>query len=688
MKYMRTLMVIYIRIGYNHVKQYLAASACSARGFVSVSLILLQLPVFMWAEPLNFSPEESLDLAQRWQRSHADIYTSQITALKNIQELRVAGELVAQILFPAQGGYLICSASDETRPLIAVSETYRGRQFAPDHPLLRLVKYDLPNRIYRSEHNPNESVEHALEWDSLLHGEQTTVAQLDTIIYNPTPTWGQGWTAGAMVFNLYTPNHWSTGCVATALAEILTYYHWPPRGTGSNSYWDNGVNLSVNYNDYTYDWANTLDDYTNTFSTPAQKEAAGLLSYHTAVSVNMDFESTGSTANTADGPMALHYHFQSSGHYTSSTASGYLSQVIANLEDGRPVAFALNGAVDHAGVGDGYAGQYGLVHMNYGWDGDSNGWYDITGAFLPGYNYTIIGALKGVVPNPMLSDDIQWLDGANFVLSWLTSPRLNADYFQLQQKLGSGNWVTLESALADTSRTIHVASPGTYSYRVRAHRDAIWWDWSRVKTISIGNNVTVEFIIDMQERPLLENEELVLLGNIAPLGNVQNSPAFSYQSNGIYSTEVTFENSYVGDSLAYRFGVTGPSYQDIESFNRVYQLTALAYQSLDTVRFDHPLALTEHELRPLDGFQLGRAYPNPFNSQLSIPLEIYQAGNYTLQVYDIRGRRVGAAVPYHFTTGSHLAHLDLGAANLASGIYLVQVRSGQSMKFIKCQLLK
>jgi hypothetical protein len=381
-------------------------------------LSLLTMLAMVQAGSLNFSDAELLTLAQKWQQSHQDIYPQAITALENVQELVLDGNQLAAIVFPAGGGYLVFANRDEIRPLLAVSTVFRKSRLEVTHPLLRLLEVDLSNRLARAAADPDEALNHALEWSELLSGTSPAATRLDTIYFNPTPTWGQGWTAGAMVFNLYTPNHWSTGCVATALAEILTYYHWPPRGTGSNSYWDNGENLYVNFSDYTYAWENTLDDYTNTFSTQVQKQAAGLLSYHTAVSVNMDFEAAGSTANTADGATALHYHFRSSGHYAGSSASGFMSQVIANLEDGRPVILALNAAVDHAVVADGYASQYGLTHINYGWDGDSNGWYDITGAFLPGYDYTIIGALKGIVPNPMLADDVQWLDENSFILSW------------------------------------------------------------------------------------------------------------------------------------------------------------------------------------------------------------------------------------------------------------------------------
>ena len=52
-----------------------------------------------------------------------------------------------------------------------------------------------------------------------------------------------------------------TGCVATATAQVMRYYKWPQKGTGSNSYtWKNGgKTLSMDFSKSTYDWNNMAD---------------------------------------------------------------------------------------------------------------------------------------------------------------------------------------------------------------------------------------------------------------------------------------------------------------------------------------------------------------------------------------------------------------------------------------------
>lgn len=83
-----------------------------------------------------------------------------------------------------------------------------------------------------------------------------------------------------------------TGCVATAMAQVMKYHEWPTRGTGSHSYtWttESGEKktLSASFNT-TYDWANMLDEYTST-STTAQNDAVAKLMYHCGVSVDMGY---------------------------------------------------------------------------------------------------------------------------------------------------------------------------------------------------------------------------------------------------------------------------------------------------------------------------------------------------------------------------------------------------------------
>lgn len=88
-------------------------------------------------------------------------------------------------------------------------------------------------------------------------------AQADFVSTKPfvTTSWGQ-----SDPYNYLCPKISGvtapTGCVATALAQIMNYYEYPESGTGTGRYSTNGGNSYVKETvSYTYDWANLSDWY-------------------------------------------------------------------------------------------------------------------------------------------------------------------------------------------------------------------------------------------------------------------------------------------------------------------------------------------------------------------------------------------------------------------------------------------
>jgi Leucine-rich repeat (LRR) protein len=157
-----------------------------------------------------------------------------------------------------------------------------------------------------------------------------------------------------------------SGCVATAMAQIMCYYKYPATGTGSNSYTpyshpEYGV-LSADFGNTTYNWTNMTDaDYK-------------LLSYHVGVAMNMDY--CGHKATNGSTPSAINYentlqkNFRYNVHY-GTPESFYLRN---ELDNKRPVYCSLPGDPGHAVVIDGYDAD-GFFHINFGWGGFHNGYF-------------------------------------------------------------------------------------------------------------------------------------------------------------------------------------------------------------------------------------------------------------------------------------------------------------------------
>jgi hypothetical protein len=86
------------------------------------------------------------------------------------------------------------------------------------------------------------------------------------------------------------------------------------------------------------------------------------------------------------------------------------------------------------------------------------------------------------------------------------------------------------------------------------------------------------------------------------------------------------------------------------------------------------------------GFALSQNYPNPFNPSTRISFSIPQAGEVTLKVYDMLGREVATLVNGTMAAGTHYATFD--ASGMSSGIYLYELRSGNTRITNKMTLMK
>ena len=211
--------------------------------------------------------------------------------------------------------------------------------------------------------------------------------------------WNQGEDRAPFTYNLYTPAasgcaHTVTGCVATATAQILKYWNWPDRGTGSSSYPWNGQTLSANY-DFAYNWS-SMPNALSGSSSPTQIDAVARLMQHVGIAFRMSFgcgSTGGSGAYTSDVATVLPQYFKyRSGISTlvrsSMSAANFYAGIKAELDANppRPVLFSMQSSSGgHAVVLDGYqSGVTNIVQVNMGWGGFANAFYDISNDWSAG----------------------------------------------------------------------------------------------------------------------------------------------------------------------------------------------------------------------------------------------------------------------------------------------------------------
>lgn len=195
--------------------------------------------------------------------------------------------------------------------------------------------------------------------------------------------------------------HSASGCVATAMAQIMYYYKYPAVGTGvATATWAGGE-VSANLAEYAFDWDNMIDVYKSGQYSEEQGQAVADLMYACGLAVGSEYAST-TTANTVKEVTALCENFGYSKemryyyHDFMVSESEWEDLIYASLSRSHPVAFA-GGEEDgggHSFVCDGYDGN-GYYHFNWGWGGDSDGYFLLnqlnpknqgTGGSADGYN--------------------------------------------------------------------------------------------------------------------------------------------------------------------------------------------------------------------------------------------------------------------------------------------------------------
>lgn len=158
-----------------------------------------------------------------------------------------------------------------------------------------------------------------------------------------------------------------TGCVATALAQIMYYYRYPATSTDGEA----------------FDWDAMTDTY-NEASSEASRLAVAKLMSDVGVAVGMQYGASFSGAYSQEALPALISDFGYDRGVQAYSRSYYSRNewktlLYTELAAGRPVYYdGANSGGGHAFICDGYQDDY--FHINWGWGGYSNGYYCLTGA--------------------------------------------------------------------------------------------------------------------------------------------------------------------------------------------------------------------------------------------------------------------------------------------------------------------
>lgn len=329
----------------------------------------------IWAE--DVTEEQALEQALKFLTNtpatpgsprHTSSGTPQLVAAKKVSGLHVFN-------VKNNGGFVIVSNDDRTRPILGYSD--------------------------KGNINPSEMPANMKAWLQGYADEIAWLQKQNTKIAGPkkarnkvgshsttaiAPLLTSQWYQDAPFNNLcptLSGNKCATGCVATAMAQVMYYHKWPEANTkaipGYTTY-TNGFNLS-SLPAVTFQWENMIDNYNGSYTT-AQGNAVATLMKYCGYSVQMDY-SDASGAYTEDIPYALktYFDYNATTKFVSRSSYSYAKWtdlIYHELSQGRPVIYGgLSTDGGHEFVCDGYKYQNNtdFFHINWGWGGLSDNYF-------------------------------------------------------------------------------------------------------------------------------------------------------------------------------------------------------------------------------------------------------------------------------------------------------------------------
>ena len=291
----------------------------------------------------------------------------------------------------APKGFVILSAEDNYNALLAFStENAINFETKNENPVYTDILKSHEIRIkYVRENNIKATPEIEKEWANLrlaIHSTAKKSVNLEIVVSPLTTTkWGQG-----TFYNQFLPtdtasaqdDHVWGGCIPLAMSQLIKFHNWPPQGNGSNTYTDDSYGVqSAEFCGTDYNWDNMPDQLTD-----YNEDVATLVS-QMGIATNTDYSPsyTSTYVSYVRNAFVSYFNFDESAAYFFDAYNDFPWVARQELDAGRPLIITGNnstGQVNHCWVVDGYGyltdatvTQAEYFHMNWGWNGEYNGWY-------------------------------------------------------------------------------------------------------------------------------------------------------------------------------------------------------------------------------------------------------------------------------------------------------------------------
>lgn len=359
-------------------------------------ITLATLTIAIGANSAPVTQRQALGKAQQFFVSHGISMSSKAKAFRTPQS---TGTTAPYYVFNAgdNNGYAIVSGDDRTAPILGYALSGS------------VSEKDMPDNMKAWLQSYAEQIEYIQKNNITVSAAATTTEDHPRIKKMLTTQWSQGGP-----YNNNCPfdgnNRSVTGCVATAMAQVLYYQYQQHPNTITKATtaaipgyttWTKKINVSGINAGSSIDWANMIGQYGGGASEAQNKAVANLMLY-CGESVKMDYTSSSSGAQSYEVINALRNYFdfdpcmkfvyRDNGGYTNREWNDLVYNELANNRVVYYSGYSSAGS-GHAFVINGYEGNH-FFDVNWGWGGQSDGAF-LLSVLLPSSPGTGAGNMEG-----------------------------------------------------------------------------------------------------------------------------------------------------------------------------------------------------------------------------------------------------------------------------------------------------
>lgn len=347
-------------------------------------LLLLMMSLASFAGPRSFQQAKEIALRQAAQLGISMDEASSAKA-KSKRVKSVSGEVPAYYVFPnGEGkGFTVVSGDDRLPEVVGYSDkgTYDEENLPSNYVGFMKAYEEMVGQLDNGDSRASASIAEAKALRSSGYQQPAVAPLLGNI------QWNQMIPYNNMCPMYNSTNRSVTGCVATAMAQVMMYYQYPKiLQANIPAYVSRTKNLSIpqiNQGEK-YDWANMLPKYASYEPlnyTDAQATAVAKLMYHCGAACEMDYGPS-SGANVTPAILSTYFGYDSDLMQDLNrdvfTLAEWSQIMDKELSARRPILYSgRSSGGGHEFVCDGTDGN-GLYHINWGWGGYQDGYFDVT----------------------------------------------------------------------------------------------------------------------------------------------------------------------------------------------------------------------------------------------------------------------------------------------------------------------